>query len=148
MAQRVEIKTITVPAGTAIATPQTTPLLWRQGYPERVEIRVPPGPSGLVGIRILHSGTRVIPRSEDEWLITDNEPVSWPLEGYPSNPAWSVQTYNTDIYPHDIQVRMLFNEIGASPGPSFVPLDITPSGLAEDDNSIVDIEASIGDEVT
>lgn len=134
MAQRVEIATVTVPAATLSSAPITAALPWRQGYPERVEIRIPPGPSGLVGVRLLHSGTVIIPRSTNEWLITDNEPVIWPLEGYPSNPAWSVQAYNQDIYEHAFQVRMLMNEIAAAAVPSFVPLDIAPGGEAEDDS--------------
>lgn len=146
MAQRVEIKTVTVPAGTLDTAPQTDALNWRQGYPERVEIRIPPGPSGLVGVRLLHSGTLVIPRSNDEWLITDNEPVIWPLEGYPYNPNWTVQSYNLDVYEHTFQVRMLLNELGPQPGPSFVPLVITPSGLAEDETTEADLAESIVDE--
>lgn len=114
MAERVEIKTVTVPAATAIAAPQVTALKWRQGYPERVEIRIPPGPSGLVGVALAHSGTRVIPHDETEWLVTDDEPVIWPLTGYPSNPSWTVLAYNLDIYAHEFQVRMLFNEIGTT----------------------------------
>lgn len=134
MAQRIEIKSITVSAGTQIATPQTTALPWRQGFPERVEFRIPPGASGLMGVRLLHSGTRVIPRSEDEWLVTDNESVSWPLEGYASNPNWTVQAYNLDVYPHTFQIRMLLNEIIVSQAPGFVPIDITPEGTGNDDS--------------
>lgn len=133
MAQRVEIKSITVPAATAVSSPQTTALPWRQGYPERLELWIPPGPSGLTGIRLLHSGTRIIPRSEDEWLVTDNESISWPLEGYPYNANWAVQAYNTDIYPHTFQIRMLFNEIGTQGVPAFQPILITPEATAEDD---------------
>lgn len=146
MAQRVEIKTVTVAAGVAVATPQSDALNWRQGYPERVEIRIPPGPSGLVGVRLLHSGTLVIPRSNDEWLITDNEPVIWPLEGYAYNPNWTVQSYNLDVYPHTFQVRMLLNELGAQPGASFTPLVIAPSGLAEDETTEADLLDSIVEE--
>lgn len=146
MAQRVEIATITVPGGTVEASPQVTDLDWRQGYPERVEIRIPPGPSGLVGVRFLHSGTLIIPKSNDEWLITDNEPVNWPLEGYPYNANWQVQSYNLDIYEHTFQVRMLLNEIGVQAGPSFTPLVITPSGLAEDETTEADLAESIVEE--
>lgn len=138
MAQRVEIATVTVPAGTPSTAPLTTSLPWRQGYPERVEIRIPPGPSGLVGVRFLHSGTQIIPRSTDEWLITDNEPVIWPLEGYPYNANWQIQAYNTDIYEHQFQVRMLLVEIGPAPAASFVPLPIAPESTAEDDNPELD----------
>lgn len=113
MAQRIEVKTIVTPRGTAIAAPLVTPLTWRQGYPVQVEIRIPPGPSGLLGVALAHSGTRIIPHDESEWLITDAEPVIWPLTDFPTNAAWSVITYNLDVYAHTIQVRMLLNEIGS-----------------------------------
>lgn len=113
MAQRIEIKTVTVPAGTPIAAPAVTSLPWRQGYPVQVELRIPPGPSGLVGVALAHSGTKIIPHDEDEWLITDNEPVIWPLTGYPTNAVWTVLSYNLDVYAHDFQVRMLFDELGS-----------------------------------
>lgn len=113
MAERIEIKTITTPVGTALASPLITALNWRQGYPERVEIRVPPGPSGLVGIQLAHSGQVVIPHDPSEWLTTDDEAVIWPLDAYPYNPVWTVRTYNLDVYPHTIQVRMLINEVGS-----------------------------------
>ena len=137
MAERIEIKSITTPAGTAIATPQTTILTWRQGYPERVEIRVPPGPSGLVGIQLLHSGEAVIPHDRSEWLITDDELVSWPLTAYPYNAKWSVRTYNTDTYDHTIQIRMLFNEVGSQRLTPLSPLDITVPVVAQPEGSML-----------
>lgn len=113
MAERIEIKTVTTPAGTAIASPLVTTLDWREGYPVRVEIRIPPGPSGLVGVQFAHSGQVIIPHDPDEWLVTDNEAVTWPLDNYPYNPKWTVRTYNTDVYEHTVQIRMLLNEIGS-----------------------------------
>lgn len=113
MAQRVEIKSITTPVGTSIAAPQKTALNFRQGAPIQVEISVPPGPSGLLGIALAHSGTKIIPHDESEWLITDDEKVIWPLTEFPTNSNWEVWTYNLDIYSHQIQVRMLFNELGS-----------------------------------
>jgi hypothetical protein len=123
MAERIEIKSVTTPAGTTVAAPQTTLLNWRQGYPVRVEIRFPPGPSGLVGFQLLHSGEVVVPHDPTEWLITDDEPVVWPLDEFPYNAKYSVRTYNLDVYPHTIQVRMLFNEVGAQ---SISPIAIIP----------------------
>jgi len=112
VAQRIEIKTITVPAGTALASPQVTALNFSQGHVIQLELRIPPGPSGLLGIQLAHSGQPIIPHDASEWLITDDEAVIWPLEGYPTPQAWTVRAYNTDVYNHTFQVRMLFNEIG------------------------------------
>lgn len=115
MAQRIEIKTITIPNGTAKATPQNTSLVWREGYPIAIEIFVPPGPAGLVGIQLLHSDTVIIPHDGSEFLITDNEKVIWPLEGFPTAPNYKIRAYNTDVFDHTIQVRMLFAELGSPP---------------------------------
>lgn len=112
MAERIEIVDVTVPAGTAKITPASFPLTWREGWPVFVEIKFPPGPSGLVGIQVLQSGARVIPKANNAFLITDNELVRWDLEGYPYNAAYSVRAYNTDIYDHTIQFRWGLNEIG------------------------------------
>lgn len=121
MAQRIEIQSITVPAGTAIANPLVTNLNWRVGHVVELELFIPPGPSGLLGIQIAHSNTVIIPHDPSQYLITDDEHIRWPLEEYPTAPAWSVRAYNTDVWDHTFQVRMLFNEIGAqdvSPNPS------------------------------
>lgn len=139
MAERIEIKTITTPAGTALASPLVTALDWREGHPVQVEIRVPPGPSGLVGVQFAHSGQVIIPHDDTEWLITDNEPVIWPLDGYPYNAKWTVRTYNTDVYDHTVQIRMLLNEIGSEMLQSHNPQAILPpwssSGVGAEGNS-------------
>ena len=123
MAERIEIKSVLTPAGTTVAAPLTTALNWRQGYPIRMEIRIPPGPSGLVGIQLMHSGEVIVPKDRTEWLITDDEPVIWPLDGFPYNAKYAVRTYNLDVYPHTVQVRMLFNEVGTQ---QLVPIALVP----------------------
>jgi hypothetical protein len=137
MAERVEIKTITVSAGTTPAAFQTDLLTWREGYPVQVEIRIPPGPSGLLGVALAHSGRKIIPRDQNEWLITDAEPVIWPMSSYPYNAKWSVLSYNQDLYPHTFQVRMLFNELHSGRAEPAPDLDIEPPNepaeSAEDD---------------
>jgi hypothetical protein len=112
MAERIEIKSITTPIGTLAAAPLVTALNWRQGYPVRIEIRFPPGPSGLVGFQLAHSGEVIIPKDKTEFLITDNEIVIWPLDNFPYNAVYTARTFNTDVYSHTIQLRMAFNEVG------------------------------------
>jgi hypothetical protein len=123
MAERIEIKSVLTPAGTEDTAPLTTDLNWRQGYPVRLELRFPPGPSGLVGIQLLHSGEVVVPHDKTEWLITDNEPVIWPLDGFPYNAKYAIRSYNLDVYDHTVQVRMLFNEVAAQ---QIVPIATIP----------------------
>lgn len=112
MAQRFEVRDIRIPAGTAIASPQVTNLVWRQGYPVFVELRFPPGPSGLVGVQLRHSGQVVIPFRATDFIVADNEIIRWPLENFPYNATWSFRGYNTGVYDHTVQVRMGLNEVG------------------------------------
>lgn len=111
MVQRIEIKDITVPAGVPRSFPSTFNLTWRLGYVQWVEIRFPPGTSGLVGVKVHHSGQRVIPHEDNNFIVTDNEIIKWEIEGFPSGSAWSVRAYNTDIYDHTIQTRWGINEL-------------------------------------
>lgn len=114
MAQRIEILSITIPVGTLRTAPQNTNITFRQGFLDRIEIRIPPGPSGLVGVRIVHSGRVVIPYGRNDFLITDDEIVSWSLESYPTGEAWAIEGFNEGVYPHTIQFRLLYNELGRS----------------------------------
>lgn len=101
---------MTIAANTAIATPTTTALAIPDGIMTRIEMRWPPGPAGLVGIRIAHSGTVIIPRTSANWLISDDEPIDWPVEGYPTGNKWSIVGYNTGVNPHTIYFRFHLNE--------------------------------------
>jgi hypothetical protein len=134
MASRIEQIPVTIPALTAVATPQNTPLTFNPGIVQRLEIIVPPGFSGLVGFRILHSGTVVIPYLASSWIITDNEKIDWPLENYPTGSAWSITGYNTDVYDHTLYLRFLVVETERYAVASVTPLAIiqtAPSAVGE-----------------
>lgn len=113
MAERVELFAPTVTAGTAIATPATSTLSMAEGVLRRLEVTVPPGPSGLVGFRLLHSGQVVIPYRGNGWIITDDERIQWDLDGYPTGDKWALQAYNTGIYDHTLYLRFLVDEVPA-----------------------------------
>lgn len=111
MADRIETPVVTVSAGTAIATPQTTVLTLRDAVLERIEVVIPPGPSGLMGFVFLHSGQQVIPFQTGQWIIADNDKLSWDVENFPTGSKWSVRAYNTDVYAHSIYLRLHFKEL-------------------------------------
>lgn len=124
MAQRIEIVDVTITAGTLKTAPATFTLPWREGVPEFVEIRFPPGPSGLVGVQLLHSGRRVIPKAANTFLVTDDELIKWSLEGYPYNAVYTVRGYNEGVFDHTLQFRFGLNEVGArelTAAPSTLP---------------------------
>lgn len=124
MAERIELTTVTIPAGTAVATPLVTVADFNDGGVERIEVTVPPGPSGLVGFRIAHSGQTIIPYEVNDWVITDDEKISWPVEGFPTGNKWSIIAYNTDIYLHKLYFRWHLNELVTQVSPLLQPVAI------------------------
>lgn len=132
VAERIEHFTVLVPAGTTRAAPQTTSLSFNAGIVERIEILVPPGPSGLAGFRILHSNTVVIPYDPDEWIIADNEVLKWSTEGYPTGSAWGFRAHNTDVFDHTFYLRLFVVETRRSDVVRAQLVSIAPSGTAED----------------
>lgn len=78
-----------------------------------------------MGFRFRHSTQIVIPYVGSNWVITDDEKLSWPVQGYPTGDKWSVQMYNTDLYDHTIYIRMHVNEI---PSHQPVAVSIIPIG--------------------
>jgi hypothetical protein len=126
MATRIEPFTVVTPAATGVSAFLRTPLVFNDGDVTRLEIRIPPGPSGLVGFRIAHSGQSVIPATGNEWLIADNESLDWPLDGFPGNSGWELWSYNTDVYEHAIYLR--FHVVD---GGGFVPITITPIDVSQ-----------------
>lgn len=124
MAERVEISEATVPLGTAIASAVTFTQSWLPGILRRIEIVVPPGPSGLVGFRFLNSGQTVIPRDASKWFVTDDEKLGFDIEGFPTSDKWSVRAYNLDIYDHTLYFRWFLDEIPSHVDAPLVPIAI------------------------
>lgn len=137
MAQRIEHFAVTVPAGTAVAAPQTTTLSFNRGIVQQIEILIPPGPSGLVGFRILHSSDVVIPYDRTQWIIADNEVIKWPLENFPTGQAWALRAYNTDVFDHTLYVRLQVNETTRVMAPVAQLVYIAPGGTSEDNEPSV-----------
>lgn len=134
MATRIEPFEVLTPKGTAKASFQTTALSFQDGRVERVEILVPPGPSGLVGFKLAHSGQSVIPIKNDTWNVADGVKFDWPLTNFPEGSAWELWTYNTDVYDHTIYVWFHVFDYGSEAIVMPVPLAISPGGSAQHDD--------------
>lgn len=128
MATRIEPFVVTTPASTAIASFQRTSLPFQKGRVDRVEIIIPPGPSGLVGFKLAHSGQAVIPIQADIWNVADDTRFDWPLTNFPDGLAWELWTYNTDVYDHSIYLWFHVVELSLVDAVSAVPLSIAPGG--------------------
>ena len=103
---------VMTPAGTPPTAPQVTDLNIPVGQLDSVQIKVPPGPQGQLGFALALAGQPVIPHNAGEWIITDDEEISWSLAGLPDSGAWQVITYNAGNYDHTLYIRFL-----ATPAP-------------------------------
>lgn len=128
MATRIEPFEVLTPANTAEASYLVTALPFQDGQVERVEILVPPGPSGLMGFKLAHSGQSVIPLSGSQWNIADNARFDWPLHSFPTGNAWELWTYNTDVFEHTIYIWFHVLELDFGIIAPAQPLSISPGG--------------------
>ena len=122
MAVEVRSFAVTIPAGTAIATPYLADLTLPARVVQKIEIRIPPGPAGTVGFALGAAGQRVIPWGAAEWIIDDNRLIEWVLEQQITSGAWQLQGYNLGANDHTLYVTFLLDTVGASgaaayPGP-------------------------------
>lgn len=102
MAQRVIPLTCTIPANTPSTAPKHFPLVFAAANVERIDVRVPPGPSGTVGFNINHGGGNFIPEGSGNWIIADDQYLQWPLDDAPNNGNWDIVAYNVDVVAHTI----------------------------------------------
>lgn len=131
MANRIEPFEVTVPAGTLKAAFLRTNLPMQDGRVDKIQIRIPPGLSGLVGFRFAHSGQSVIPYTGERWFITDDDKLDWEVERYPEGDAWQLWSYNTDVYDHTIYVWMHVTDAIGAPVVTVTPLTIQPVMLSD-----------------
>jgi hypothetical protein len=100
----------TTPAGTAEASPYVVAIPLPGYEVQFIEWKVPPGPQGNLGWRLLYSKALVIPQN-GTWIITDNEAGRWELDKLPVSGDWYFQSYNTGSYPHTVYIRFLLNPL-------------------------------------
>ena len=124
MASRVELFTVTTPAGTAITAPIVTDTFFNVGEVEQIEVLVPPGNAGLSGFQIRHSGAGVFPREDAKWIIASGESIRWATHDAPTAGRWQIRSYNTDVNDHSVYLRYLVREVGSVPLPMIDPMPI------------------------
>lgn len=130
MATRVLSFTATIPAGTPVAAPVTIPLSLDNWEIERIDLEVPPGPSGLMGFQLYNNGVAWIPYGTGKWLIWNDVKDSYYMTDQPSASGWAVVGYNTGAWPHTVTVRFHVNPVTAAPAaPSAASVTITTSNL-------------------
>lgn len=120
----IEQFSVTTPAGTAIASPQTTPMQLGPSDVQWIEITVPSGPNGNVGFFVSSSGQQIIPANltaAATWIVADNYTFHYDIQGYQTTGDWSLVTYNTGANPHTLQVRFGYTPPAAAADTSSGP---------------------------
>lgn len=118
VATRTGLFDVSTPPGTALATPQSTPIVLGDSLLSKVTIRVPAGHCGTTGIQVVFNGTVIVPWENDNtWLVADNEEIE-ALVGTEVDQQLTVNTYNTDIWQHTHYMRF-----------EYTPMTLTQSGL-------------------
>lgn len=118
MAQEIRQYTFDIPVTATQSAPATLDMTFPPREVERIEIIVPPGPNGLVGFQLQNSGLVVIPYDSDQWIITNDEKISWDTTGFINSGSWQVAGYNIGTKTHSVYVRFLLNLVNQAPAPA------------------------------
>jgi len=105
VAREVRRFAVTVPLGTAKATPQVSALAMPPRSVRWVEVKTPPGPHGLVGFQLASGGVQMVPINAGQFVTPDGETIRWDLEGQIDSGAWQMIAYNTGSFDHTLEVR-------------------------------------------
>lgn len=119
MASRVELFTVTVPAGTLQSAPLETATPFDIGVVERIQVLVPPGHVGRTGFQLRHGGDGVFPREATKFIVADNERLDIDVQDGPDAGDWAFRAYNEGAFPHSWYVRFFVAEV--SPRPLLAP---------------------------
>lgn len=101
---------VTIPAGTIIANPYVASLAMPPYQVDRIDWRVPPGPSGQMGWYLAMGGVQVIPYANGDFVTADDENDSWRLTDLPTSGAWQLVGYNLGNYNHTVYLRFFLSQ--------------------------------------
>jgi len=107
MAQELWSFQATITAGSTVFAPTRVATKMPPRQVDRLEIVVPPGPSGVMGFAVTMSGVNVIPVQPGTFMITDNERIAWDLSNLPNSGDWQVTGFNGGVFDHTIYLRWL-----------------------------------------
>lgn len=114
MAQEIRDFQVLIPAGTAVDSPVTVDMAMPPRIVDQINIRIPPGPNGLMGFRLSSGGIPFLPSNSGAWVIANDEPIQWPLTGQITSGAWELQGYNLGQYDHTVYVKFLLSLVNSA----------------------------------
>src|SRR5260370_16603835 len=89
----------TIPAGTSQLSPVTVGCDFPQASVVAIRWRVPPGPSGTMGVQVTSDGAPVIPQQLGAYIFANDEAHKWDTAGYPDSGASAAP--GDHGHPHD-----------------------------------------------
>lgn len=125
-ASRVFPFTVTVPAGTAQASPLTVATTLPTGQVVRIEIDIPEGHVYQTGIFLAVAAGPYIPYGYRQWITGDGLNLGWDFAGLPDSGSWSAVVYNTDIFDHNFYLRYFILDDYLLEQPAPQPPPVTP----------------------
>ena len=94
---------VTCPSATTPDSPHKVDIVLPRGVITKVIVRIPPGPCGLVGMRIFKGLKQIIPFNEGAWIIGDDDRIEFEMyfELDEEENTLTVECYNFDVvYDH------------------------------------------------
>lgn len=107
----IRAKTLTLDAGGSSTSPTRTVWKLTSGMIYRFELSFPPGPSGLVGVRVYDHTRQLYPLDEGEWFTGDAEVIAFDETHLVDVEPFElvILAYNADEkYSHSVQLRIGF----------------------------------------
>lgn len=132
MANEIRQFSLLVPAGTIAAAPAVLDVTFPPRNVVGIEVTVPPGSNGTVGWQIQNSGLPVIPYASDDWIVANDEAISWTLDGYIDSGSWQLAGYNNGTNDHTVYFRFLLDYLTATAGVTPAPIPaaaLSPTGI-------------------
>lgn len=114
--------TVTTPSGVEPDLPQADPWPLEDAVLESVTILIPDGHSGLTGIRVKQAQQEIVPWGNDDWLISNDEIITVPIEEQITLSGLVIETYNLDVFEHRFWIRAVIQDLGTSTASTANPL--------------------------
>lgn len=109
------------PAGTAIASPQTTTLVTGWLYLNTVRYRFPPGPMGCLGFYITSGNNQIIPFPPSQrWIVGEDEEYVVDYKGSAGSGLQCV-TANVGTYQHELLLTIEYYDVATVASSSTPP---------------------------
>lgn len=111
MPDHTTVANIFIPAGTLSTAPTNRNVNLGLSIVRSILCVVPPGPAGLVGFAISAGGQQQYPLPPGTFFIFDDYVYEQEISNQIDSGQWSIQTYNTDTFPHVLRFYFHWDDV-------------------------------------